>query len=102
MAPMREDPVRSEEITKDVRNRIQEQITYFGGALSERHAIAWGGYLAGLWEKGLLVYADYCELVDMLPEVSAPDPIADIFIFEPAIADGTRLIIFEPTVVDKS
>lgn len=76
------DPIKSQEITKDLRQRIQEQIDYFGRTLPERHAIAWSGYLAALWEKGLLTYDDYDALDNMLPEVD-PAPIRDIFIFEP-------------------
>lgn len=85
MTYLTEDPVRSNEITQNVSYRIQEQIDYFGGVLPERYAIAWGGYLAALWEKGMLTLDDYRSMVHLLPDVPAPDPIADIFIFEPAI-----------------
>ena len=77
------DMANSERIRKGLRYRIQEQINYFGGVLPERHAIAWGGFLAGIFEEGILDVRHYDELVDMLPEISNPDPIRDIFIFEP-------------------
>lgn len=77
------DMPRSERILKNVRFRIQEQTDHFGGVLPERHAIAWGGFLAALLEEGILDHRHYGELVDMLPQVPEPDPIADIFIFEP-------------------
>lgn len=77
------DRVRSERIVKNVRFRIQEQIDYFGGVLPERHAIAWGGFLAALLEEGILVHQHYIELTNMLPEIPEPNPIADVFIFEP-------------------
>ncbi len=77
------DSSRSERILREVRYRINEQIAYFGGVLPERHAIAWGGFLAALLEEGILDYLHYGELVDILPKVPEPDPVADIFIFEP-------------------
>ena len=86
MTLLTEDPCRSQEITKDVRYRIEEQISHFGGVLPERHAIGWGGYLAALWKKGLLTYSDYDTLANLLPDVIAPDPIKDIFIFEPVLS----------------
>ncbi len=77
------DMVNSERIRNSLRNHIQEQIDYFGGMLPERHAIAWGGYLAGQFIEGLLDVHHYTELTHMLPKVSGPDPVADLFIFEP-------------------
>ena len=77
------DKANSERIRNSLRNHIQEQIDYFGGELPERHAIAWGGCLAGLFIEGLLDVHHYNELVHMLPKVSEPDPVADLFIFEP-------------------
>ena len=77
------DLARSQRILDNVRFRIQEQIDYFGGVLSERHAIAWGGFLAALLEEGILDYPHYIELTDMLPKIPEPNPIADVFIFEP-------------------
>ncbi len=85
MTYLTEGSVRSAEITQNVSYRIQEQIDYFGGVLPERYAIAWGGYLAALWEKGMLILDEYQSMIHLLPDVSAPDPVADIFIFEPAI-----------------
>ena len=79
------DLARSERVRKGLQHRIQQQIDYFSGTLPERHAIAWAGFLAGIFEEGVLDYRHYDELMDMLPKISAPDPIADIFIFEPAI-----------------
>ena len=76
------DPANSERVRKNLHHRIQQQIDYFG-VLPERHAIAWTGFLAALSEEGLLDHPHYVELTDMLPEVSAPNPIRDIFIFEP-------------------
>ena len=79
------DPANSERVRKNLRHRIQQQINYFGGVLPERHAIAWAGFLAGIFEGGVLDFRHYNELVDMLPKIAAPDPIEDIFIFDPAI-----------------
>ena len=85
MRHLTEDPVRSKEITENVSYRIQEQIDHFKGVLPERYAIAWDGYLAALWENGLLTFDDYRSMGRLLPKIAAPDPIADIFIFEPTI-----------------
>ena len=41
--------------TQELKDRIQSEISHFGGALPERVALVWGGYLAGLLEWGLLV-----------------------------------------------
>ena len=76
------DLAKSERILKNVRFRIQEQISYFG-SLPERHTLAWAGYLAALHEEGLLDYPHYIELTNLLPEIPEPNPIADVFIFEP-------------------
>ena len=85
MRHLTEDPVRSKEITENVSYRIQEQIDHFRGVLPERYAIAWGGYLAALWEKGMLTFDDYRSMGRLLPKIAAPDPIEDIFIFESAV-----------------
>ncbi len=78
----------SERIRKGLHHRIQQQIEYFNGVLPERHAIAWGGFLAGLFEEGILDVKHYTELDRMLPQVDAPDPVRDIFIFEPAFENA--------------
>lgn len=77
------DLVRSERIFENIDFRIQEQIDYFDGVLPERHAIAWGGYLAALFEEGLLERKRYRELTQLLPPIASPNPIRDVFIFEP-------------------
>ena len=77
------DPARSERIRKDVQYRIEEQIAYFGGKLPDRHTLAWAGYLAALLEEGLLDFVHYKELRHLLPPIEDPNPVSDIFIFEP-------------------
>lgn len=77
------DLAESDRIFANVHFRIQEQIDHFGGTLPERHAIAWAGFLAALSEEGLLAQQHYASLMDMLPEISAPNPVRDLFVFEP-------------------
>ncbi len=82
-----EDLDKSERIRKNVRYRIEEQIQFFGH-LPERNTIAWGGYLAALFEKGLLDYPHYRELIGLLPKLTMPNPVDDIFIFDPGSAES--------------
>ncbi len=66
-----------EEIEKELETRIKADINHFEGDLSERYALAWNGYLAGLYEWGLIERYHY--LVNLLPKISRPDPILEIF-----------------------
>jgi hypothetical protein len=67
-------------VAEEVRLRILDEVAHFGGgALPERVAIAWDGYLAALLEWGLLTVAEHAELVDLLPAI--PDnPVLAIFL----------------------
>lgn len=66
-----------EEIEQELETRIQADINHFKGNLPERYALAWNGYLAGLYEWGLI--ERYNHLVGLLPKISKPDPILEIF-----------------------
>jgi hypothetical protein len=70
------------EMVSNIEYRIREQLKAFGNNLPESYAIAWRGYLAGLFEWKLLDYRSYSDLVDLLPLLSEPNPVAHIFIFE--------------------
>ncbi len=52
---------------EELEYRIQRDIEHYGGILPERVSIAWGGYLAGLLEWGLLPASSYNTVADMLP-----------------------------------
>ncbi len=75
-------------IRTNLKQRISEQIDYFVPVMPERHVIAWRAYLAALFEWGVIEFGEYDELLNLLPTVIEPNPVSDIFIFEPAIADG--------------
>lgn len=65
-----------EEIERELENRIKSDIKHFNGEMPERFAIAWNGYLAGLYEWGLI--ERYNHLVNLLPVIGKPDPILEI------------------------
>lgn len=53
----------------ELRRRIERDISHFGGALPERTALAWSGYLAGLIEWGLLSVSEHRALSLLLPAI---------------------------------
>lgn len=64
---------------EEIKDRIQQEITYFEGVLPERVAIAWDGYLAALLEWNLISPTDHQVAAGMLPEI--PDnPVIAIFL----------------------
>ncbi|TLD39878.1 MAG: hypothetical protein JETT_3855 [Candidatus Jettenia ecosi] len=67
----------NQEITSELKNRIQSDIDHFNGKLPERFAIAWRSYLAGLLEWGILDVSKYDALTEILPSV-LDDPAAAI------------------------
>jgi len=71
--------MNSEEIVKELANRINADIEYFSGNLPERYALAWHGYIAGLYEWKVYDIGFYKELIALLPPISEPNPIAEIF-----------------------
>lgn len=68
-----------EEIAVEMENRIKADIKHFGGELPERYALAWQGYVAGIFEWGLIDIPLYDRLVSLLPVISMPNPILEIF-----------------------
>ncbi len=68
-----------EEIAIEMENRIKADVKYFNSALPERYALAWHGYLAGIFEWGLIDIPLYDRLLNLLPEISVPNPILEIF-----------------------
>ncbi len=66
-----------EEVEAELERRIKADIKHFHSNLPERYAIAWNGYLAGLYECGLIERYNY--LVKLLPVINKPDPILEVF-----------------------
>ncbi len=68
-----------EEIAQEIKIRILADVKHFNNNLPERYSIAWGGYIASLYEWSFITQEHYAELENILPKVSEPDPIAEIF-----------------------
>ena len=66
-----------EQIEREIESRINTDIKHFKGSMPERYALAWNGYLAGLYEWGFIERYNY--LVNLLPKIDKPDPILEIF-----------------------
>ena len=69
-----------EEITKQLKIRIQNELSYFNNNLPERFSLAWHGYLTGLAEWKVINRDSYDNLIKMLPKISEPDPIETILL----------------------
>lgn len=67
----------SHDIAAELSYRIQADVEQFGGAMPERTALTWRGYLAAMLEWNLLTPADYDALVAKIPPV-ADDPAVAI------------------------
>lgn len=65
---------------KEIKQRILADKKHFNNKLPERYAIAWAGYIAGLYEWSFISQENYAELDALLPRVSKPDPVAEIFL----------------------
>jgi hypothetical protein len=78
------------EMIPNLEYRIKEQLESFGNNLPERYAIAWRGYLGGLFEWGMMEYPEYRMLLDLLPKINEPNPVSDIFIFDQPDQDTTK------------
>jgi hypothetical protein len=64
---------------EELKDRLHQEITHFGGLMPERVAIAWDGYVAALLEWNLITPTEHQEVLTMLPEV--PDnPVMAIFL----------------------
>ena len=63
----------------ELRTRIHRDIDLFGGALPERCALVWDGYLAALLEWGLLSPSDDFALQAMLPRCD-DNPVVSILL----------------------
>jgi hypothetical protein len=61
--------VPSKPSAEELRERIQADIRFYGGVLSERATLVWDGYLAALLEWGLISVSLHCELIDMYPRL---------------------------------
>ena len=67
----------SNAIAAEISYRIQADAIHFGGALPEKYAIAWRGYLAALLEWNLISSLQYETLLAHIPPVE-DDPAIGI------------------------
>ena len=63
---------------QELRSEIQGEIDHFGGALPERVALVWWGYLAGLTLWDLISAREHTDLTSMLPQIE-DNPVLVIF-----------------------
>jgi hypothetical protein len=69
----------TQQVFSDVKSRLQAEAAYFNGAIPERVALVWDGYIAALLEWGLISVPQYDGLSDLLPKI--PDnPVLAIFL----------------------
>lgn len=66
----------TDNIVFELQQRIQIDIDYFDGQLPERFSIAWRGYLAALFEWGVIDLQGYDRLVFLLPNLLDDPTIA--------------------------
>jgi len=64
------------DITAELMYRIQADIEHLGGALPERTAIAWRGYLAAALEWNVITVEQYDSLLAHIPPVDDDPAIA--------------------------
>jgi hypothetical protein len=66
----------TEAIAAELMHRISADIEHCGGALPERTAIAWRGYLAAALEWNVITAEQYDALLARVPSVSDDPAIA--------------------------
>lgn len=71
--------VTAEEMVEEIKQRVSADIKHFKGNLPERYSIAWGGYIASLYEWSFISQEQFAEVTRLLPKISEPNPIAEIF-----------------------
>jgi hypothetical protein len=75
----RRDMTGREDIYANLRYRLDTDVAHYGGALPDRPAVAWRGYLAAMLEWGLISVAEHDALLRLLPEIP-DDPVVDILL----------------------
>jgi hypothetical protein len=66
----------TKDIAAELMHRIDADIEHFAGALPERAAIAWRGYLAAVLEWNVITIEQYDSLVARVPPVEDDPAIA--------------------------
>ena len=71
-----------ESVHDELSERINREINFYGGELPDDVALAWDGYLSGIFEWDIIDLKDYVNLIELLPR-PAKNPIYSIFMGEP-------------------
>lgn len=66
------------DIVAELQCRIQKDIDARSKNLPEAYAIAWKSYLASLMEWQVISGHDYKQLIELLPQLSNPNPVLEI------------------------
>lgn len=66
----------TKDIAAELVHRINADVEHFGGALPERAAIAWRGYLAAALEWNVITVEQYDALLTRVPLVNDDPAIA--------------------------
>ena len=66
----------TKDIAAELVHRINADVEHFGGALPERTAIAWRGYLAAALEWNVITVEQYDALLTRVPPVNDDPAIA--------------------------
>lgn len=61
------------------QTRLRTTMTTMTADQREPYTLAWWGYLAGLFDQGMLAWGTYFTLIEVFPAIVQPDPISDIF-----------------------
>lgn len=62
----------------ELEHEIQQTMANYGTTATDRHIIAWDGYLAGLYMHNVLALAEYAYLSALLPTIE-DNPVIDLF-----------------------
>ena len=73
-----------ESVYDRLSERINKEINFYGGELPDDVALAWDGYLSGIFEWDIIDLNDYDNLIKLLPRPSK-NPVYSIFMGEPGI-----------------
>ena len=66
----------SRNVFAELSHRIQADIEHFGGAMPEKTAISWRGYLAAMLEWDMIPVAQYDALLARIPPVNDDPAVA--------------------------
>lgn len=75
-------PPPPEPLFAELRRRLERERAFHDGAMPERTALTWHGYLAACLDQGLLEVHEYLALKALVPDVD-DNPVEAIFLGRP-------------------